>query len=72
MKTYFVFLNEPNSIVNEYTAKNKHDALKQHNEKTGLKYKITSDSCATLWIVEKKAWYNYQFRAISYAEQLPA
>lgn len=72
MKTYLIFKNEPRSRMYEFEAKSKHDALKQYNEKTGQKYKITSDHCAMLWIVEKKAWYRYNFRAISYATQLPA
>ncbi len=66
MKTYLIFLNEPKSIINEYKASSKKDALKMYNDQFGKNYKFKKDG--RLWVVERSAWYNYDFRKISYAE----
>jgi|GEM_PF-4557801 hypothetical protein len=66
MKTYLIFLNEPKAIVNEYKASSKKDALKMYNDQFCTNYKFKKGG--RLLVVERSAWYNYDFRKISYAE----
>ena len=65
MKNYLIFVNEPRAVINEYTAGNKRDALKMNNSEHGTNNKIKKRGM--LLIVEKSAWYHYDFRKISYA-----
>lgn len=65
MKEYWIFKNEPNSIMYSYTAANKREALNQYNAQHNTRYKLARGG--ELWVVEKAAWRNYQFSKISTA-----
>lgn len=67
MKTYLVFLNEPNAEIFDFMAESKREALNQYNQMMKTNFKIKKEGY--LWIVEKRAWYNYDFRKVSCASQ---